>query len=35
NTEYRNGFISENTYLRYLNVLINIRDAFVAGIDKC
>ncbi|EFN8508986.1 relaxosome protein, partial [Escherichia coli] len=25
----------ENTYLRYLNVLINIRDAFVAGIDKC
>ncbi|EBI4219276.1 TPA: plasmid mobilization relaxosome protein MobC [Salmonella enterica subsp. enterica serovar Paratyphi B] len=35
NTEYRNGFISENTYLRYLNVLINIRDAFVRGVDKC
>ncbi|HDI9686072.1 TPA: plasmid mobilization relaxosome protein MobC, partial [Escherichia coli] len=35
NTEYRNGFISESTYLRYLNVLVNIRDAFVAGIDKC
>lgn len=35
NTEYRNGFITENTYLRYLNVLINIRDAFVRGVDKC
>ena len=35
NTEYRNGFISESTYLRYLNVLVNIRDAFVAGINKC
>ncbi|EOZ8979042.1 DUF6290 family protein [Escherichia coli] len=35
NTEYRNGFISESTYLRYLNVLINIRDAFVTGVDKC
>lgn len=35
NTESRNGFISENTYLRYLNVLINIRDAFVRGVDKC
>ena len=35
NTEYRNGFISESTYLRYLNVLVNIRDAFVAGIYKC
>lgn len=35
NTEYRNGFISESTYLRYLNVLVNIRDAFVTGVDKC
>ncbi|MGR9521548.1 DUF6290 family protein [Escherichia coli] len=35
NTEYRNSFISESTYLRYLNVLVNIRDAFVAGINKC
>ncbi|EDU3770900.1 plasmid mobilization relaxosome protein MobC [Salmonella enterica subsp. enterica serovar Minnesota] len=35
NTEYRNGFISESTYLRYLNILINIRDAFVRGVDKC
>lgn len=35
NTEYRNGFISESTYLRYLNVLVNIRDAFVSGINKC
>ncbi len=35
NTEYRNAFISESTYLRYLNVLVNIRDAFVAGINKC
>ncbi|EFX6038886.1 relaxosome protein, partial [Shigella sonnei] len=24
-----------STYLRYLNVLVNIRDAFVAGINKC
>ncbi|HFO5636223.1 TPA: DUF6290 family protein [Escherichia coli] len=35
NTEYRNGFISESIYLRYLNVLVNIRDAFVTGVDKC
>lgn len=35
NMEYRNGFISENTYLRYLNVLVNIRDSFVTGIEKC
>nr|EET1193762.1 relaxosome protein [Escherichia coli] len=35
NTEYRNGFILESTYLRYLNVLVNIRDAFVTGVDKC
>ncbi|HFS3249815.1 TPA: DUF6290 family protein [Escherichia coli] len=35
NIEYRNGFISESTYLRYLNVLVNIRDAFVTGVDKC
>lgn len=35
NIENRNGFVSESTYLRYLNVLINIRDAFVRGVDKC
>ncbi|HGJ5865850.1 MAG TPA: plasmid mobilization protein [Arsenophonus nasoniae] len=35
NIDYQSGILSEETYLRYLNSLINIRDTFVNGIDKC
>lgn len=35
NTDHKNGILSEAAYLRYLNTLVNIRDAFVKGVEKC
>ncbi|MDR5614934.1 plasmid mobilization protein [Arsenophonus sp.] len=35
NIDYQSEILSEQIYLRYLNSLINIRDTFVQGIDKC
>ena len=35
NQDHRNGIVSETTYKRILNVLVNVRDTFSNGVDKC